>query len=34
MLTLPSALPYIFAGLKTAATMALIGALVGEFVTA
>jgi len=34
MLTFPSALPYIFAGLKTAATMALIGALVGEFVTA
>jgi NitT/TauT family transport system permease protein len=34
MLTLPSALPYVFAGLKTAATLALIGALVGEFVTA
>jgi NitT/TauT family transport system permease protein len=34
MLTLPSALPYMFAGFKTAATMALIGALVGEFVTA
>lgn len=34
MLTLPTALPYIFAGLKTAATLALIGALVGEFVTA
>ena len=32
--TTSSALPYIFAGLKTAATMALIGALVGEFVTA
>ena len=34
MLTLPSSLPYVFAGLKTAATLALIGALVGEFVTA
>jgi NitT/TauT family transport system permease protein len=34
MLELPSALPYMFAGFKTAATMALIGALVGEFVTA
>jgi NitT/TauT family transport system permease protein len=34
MLTLPASLPYVFAGLKTAATLALIGALVGEFVTA
>lgn len=34
MLTLPAALPYIFAGLKTGATLALIGALVGEFMTA
>jgi NitT/TauT family transport system permease protein len=34
MLTLPSSLPYVFAGLKTGATLALIGALVGEFVTA
>jgi NitT/TauT family transport system permease protein len=33
-LTLPTALPYIFAALKTASTLALIGALVGEFVTA
>jgi NitT/TauT family transport system permease protein len=33
-LTLPTALPYIFAAFKTAATLALIGALVGEFVTA
>lgn len=30
----PSALPAIFAGLETSATIALIGALVGEFVTA
>jgi NitT/TauT family transport system permease protein len=34
MLTLPTALPSIFAGLKTAATLAIIGALVGEFITA
>ena len=34
MLELPTSLPYLFAGLKTAATLALIGALVGEFVTA
>lgn len=33
-LTLPTSLPYVFAGLKTGATLALIGALVGEFVTA
>jgi NitT/TauT family transport system permease protein len=33
-LTLPTALPYIFAALKTASTLALIGALVGEFITA
>jgi NitT/TauT family transport system permease protein len=33
-LTLPTALPYVFAALKTASTLALIGALVGEFVTA
>jgi NitT/TauT family transport system permease protein len=33
-LTLPTALPYIFAAFKTASTLALIGALVGEFVTA
>jgi NitT/TauT family transport system permease protein len=33
-LSLPTALPYIFAALKTASTLALIGALVGEFVTA
>lgn len=31
-LTLPSALPVIFAGLKTAITLALIGAIVAEFV--
>lgn len=31
-LTLPSALPVIFAGLKTAVTLALIGAIVAEFV--
>lgn len=30
-LTLPSALPYIFAGLKTSLTLALIGAIVAEF---
>ena len=34
MLTLLASLPYVFAGLKTASTLALIGALVGEFVTA
>jgi NitT/TauT family transport system permease protein len=33
-LSLPTALPFIFAALKTASTLALIGALVGEFVTA
>ena len=33
MLSLPAALPYIFAGLRTAATLALVGALVGEFIT-
>jgi NitT/TauT family transport system permease protein len=33
-LSLPTALPYVFAALKTASTLALIGALVGEFVTA
>lgn len=33
-LTLPSALPVIFAGVKTATTLALIGAIVGEFVGA
>jgi NitT/TauT family transport system permease protein len=33
-LSLPTALPYIFAAFKTASTLALIGALVGEFVTA
>lgn len=34
MLILPTALPSIFAGLKTATTLALIGALVAEFITA
>lgn len=34
MLTLPTALPYVFAGLKAAITLALIGAIVGEFITA
>jgi NitT/TauT family transport system permease protein len=33
MLSLPAALPYIFAGLRTGATLALVGALVGEFIT-
>ena len=33
-LALPSALPYIFAGLKTSLTFAFIGAIVGEFVGA
>ena len=33
-LMLPSALPVVFAGLKTAMTLALIGAIVGEFVAA
>jgi NitT/TauT family transport system permease protein len=31
-LALPSSLPIMFAGIKTAATLALIGAIVGEFV--
>ena len=34
MLTFPAALPYVFTGLKTATALALIGALVGEFITA
>lgn len=34
MLTLPTAVPFIFAGLKTSLTFALIGAIVGEFVGA
>ena len=34
MLTLPTAMPYIFAGLRTAAPFALLGGLVGEFVVA
>ena len=34
MLTVPIALPYVFAGMRAAATLALIGAVVGEFVTA
>lgn len=34
MLTLPAALPYIFAGLRTAGPYALLGAMVGEFVVA
>lgn len=34
MLTLPVAMPYIFAGLRAGATLALIGAVVGEYVTA
>ena len=33
MLALPAALPYVFAGLRTGATLALVGALVGEFIT-
>lgn len=33
-LTIPTALPFIFAAFKTASTLALIGALVGEFITA
>ena len=33
-LSLPSALPYVFAGLKTSLTFAFIGAIVGEFVGA
>ncbi|MCZ4262111.1 ABC transporter permease [Limimaricola sp. G21655-S1] len=33
-LMLPTALPYMMAGLKTAMTMALIGAIVGEFISA
>jgi NitT/TauT family transport system permease protein len=31
-LTLPSSLPVVFAGIKTAMTLALIGAIVAEFV--
>jgi NitT/TauT family transport system permease protein len=34
MVKLPHSLPYVFAGLKTATAMAIIGALVGEFITA
>ncbi len=34
MLVFPAALPYIVAGLKTGTALALIGALVGEFITA
>ena len=34
MLIVPVALPYIFAGLRAGATLALIGAVVGEYVTA
>jgi NitT/TauT family transport system permease protein len=34
MLTVRVALPYVFAGLRSAATLALIGAVVGEYVTA
>ena len=34
MLTFPTALPYVFTGLRTATALALIGALVGEFITA
>jgi NitT/TauT family transport system permease protein len=33
-LTLPSSLPVVFAGIKTAMTLALIGAIVAEFVGA
>lgn len=33
-LMLPTAMPYMMAGLKTAMTMALIGAIVGEFISA
>jgi NitT/TauT family transport system permease protein len=33
MLIFPNALPFIFAGLRTATTLALIGALVAEFIT-
>jgi NitT/TauT family transport system permease protein len=33
-LTLPTAAPFVFAAFKTAATLSLIGALVGEFITA
>jgi NitT/TauT family transport system permease protein len=33
-LTFPSVLPYVFAGLRTSVTLALVGALVGEFVGA
>jgi NitT/TauT family transport system permease protein len=32
MLTLPTALPYVFSGLKAGITLALIGAIVGEFI--
>jgi NitT/TauT family transport system permease protein len=31
---LPFALPYLFAGLKIAATMSVIGVVIGEFITA
>jgi NitT/TauT family transport system permease protein len=34
MLVLPSTLPYLFAGLRSGVTLALIGAVVAEFVTA
>jgi NitT/TauT family transport system permease protein len=34
MLTFPTALPFIFTGLRTGIALALIGALVGEFITA
>lgn len=34
MLTVPFTLPYIFAGLRSGATLALIGAIVAEFITA
>lgn len=34
MLTVPASLPYVFAGLRAGATLALIGAVVGEFITA
>lgn len=34
LFTLPSALPYIFAGARVAVTLSVIGAVVGEFVTA
>lgn len=34
MVAFPSALPYIFAGMKTGVTLALVGALVAEFISA